>query len=594
MGTSSVLDKADVLFLREGWTCIPPRLQHRAVIVTPREPPKAKLHRAILSCSTEGLVSAPQHSSGRVWVTSQTIAVFDWVRLRSSNLAGAAKAVRSTMESVAEQIERVQILDPSGSVEELAFREPVEEALAALFPRDLDADNAVAFNYFDDSKFRRIGQLLKQLGQPEWSLRPRTYAVLRMIHRVDDMQAFVLDGLFDISLPYSEKTLPNALNSPSVRSKFMELQSMVLTGPGADLESGAGEHAYFNQDADIPFRRVRILGSGGFGEVDEVWSRLSTKQYARKRIPRGRTFKKDRATVADFERELATLKRLSHLHLVKFIGSYSDPKFVSIIMSPVADCNLADYIRVDPFPEERRSCMRPFYGCLASALLYLHQNKIRHKDIKPSNIIIHGDNVLLTDFGTALDWSDRDRSTTKSMPSALSMPYCSPEVAEWEPRDSSSDIWSLGCVFLEMTSVLRGATLSEMRRFFLSNGNTRLYVRTNEEGSRLWIERLRYLGGLPSDNQPLGWIMDMLRRNAQERPRAAELADRIKAAEGPNSFCGLCCADDGDTDTSEEVLVFGDQTDGFVGLHAERVQPLQVDRVEVAKVSLITFDLLLC
>lgn len=52
-------------------------------------------------------------------------------------------------------------------------------------------------------------------------------------------------------------------------------------------------------------------------------------------------------------------------------------------MSPVADCNLKEFLTLQPLSADSRSFLRTFFGCLAAALDYLHQNRIRHKDIKP-------------------------------------------------------------------------------------------------------------------------------------------------------------------------------------------------------------------
>jgi serine/threonine protein kinase len=40
-------------------------------------------------------------------------------------------------------------------------------------------------------------------------------------------------------------------------------------------------------------------------------------------------------------------------------------------------------------------------GCLANGLRYIHDSEVRHKDIKPSNIVLDGTRVLYTDFGIA-------------------------------------------------------------------------------------------------------------------------------------------------------------------------------------------------
>lgn len=123
---------------------------------------------------------------------------------------------------------------------------------------------------------------------------------------------------------------------------------------------------------------------------------------------------------------------------------------MGILMTPVADCDLRFFLdRAAQSQEEH--FLRPFYGCLITAVHYLHQNRIRHKDLKPQNILLKGTKVLITDFGTALDWNDESRATTTGDPGPISITYAAPEVVDRERRSESSDIWSLGCVFVEMT-----------------------------------------------------------------------------------------------------------------------------------------------
>ena len=115
---------------------------------------------------------------------------------------------------------------------------------------------------------------------------------------------------------------------------------------------------------------------------------------------------------------------------------------------PVADCDLKAFLEQQPF--EQCSLLRQFFGCLCSAVQYLHSQKCRHKDLKPGNILIKNNTVFITDFGTAWDWSDLSRGTTVGKSGPYTPRYAAPEVTEWEARNESSDIWSLGCVFLDI------------------------------------------------------------------------------------------------------------------------------------------------
>src|SRR5579862_4254754 len=101
-----------------------------------------------------------------------------------------------------------------------------ERAMAALFPPPIQDGKPTTMRKFKDPEFQRISRLLELFGKLEWSLRPRTYALLRMINEVDAISSFVAEGLYDISIPYSEKRLPDALKGPTVRSKFLKLQPL--------------------------------------------------------------------------------------------------------------------------------------------------------------------------------------------------------------------------------------------------------------------------------------------------------------------------------------------------------------------------------
>src|SRR5437762_10252407 len=89
---------------------------------------------------------------------------------------------------------------------------------------------------FSNENFIRISDMLKKVGKLQWSLLPRTYAILKLSGRLDAMDLFVDDGLTDISLPYTTRTLHAGLRDHAFRSKFLELQSFVLNEQAKDRE----------------------------------------------------------------------------------------------------------------------------------------------------------------------------------------------------------------------------------------------------------------------------------------------------------------------------------------------------------------------
>lgn len=93
------------------------------------------------------------------------------------------------------------------------------------------------------------------------------------------------------------------------------------------------------------------------------------------------------------------------------------------------------------------------FGCLSLGLAFMHVRNIRHKDIKPQNILVHHERLIFTDFGASLDFSN-GRATSEGRPSIWTRRYAPPGVLEYESRDPNADVFSLGCVFIEMFCAL--------------------------------------------------------------------------------------------------------------------------------------------
>jgi hypothetical protein len=282
----------------------------------------------------------------------------------------------------------------------------------------------------EDSVFPLVAEYLTHHGKGEWSLRPRTFAVLKMLGRPELLEDFVKKHRYDSALPYTEGNLPDAVRGLDLRAKFLQLQALVACQESdiSALEEG-GKHLHLSKSGDEYFLSCAPLGQGKKGIVDHVISRRTALPFARKRLKRGLSAPLDAKILGEFETEIHALKRLCHNHIVKLVGSYTDSEEVGLIMTPVADLNLEEFLdssKIDAVLRKRR--LRPFFGCLATALAYLYRKDVRHNDIKPRNILVKDFGVYLADFGISRAWDENMRSTTIGNHEGFTPRYRPPEL----------------------------------------------------------------------------------------------------------------------------------------------------------------------
>ncbi|KAH7395430.1 kinase-like domain-containing protein [Cadophora sp. MPI-SDFR-AT-0126] len=420
---------------------------------------------------------------------------------------------------------------------------------------------------YTEEDIRRIALLLAAIEDGIWSRTPRLYTVLRRAGLLSLQNDFASLQLTDASFPFSAANLPQTLD-PSQRSTFLQHQPCIMTESSSLGDCEQGKHCTYQRPDQVPFQNKGILGSGGFAEVQRVASTITHRTYARKLFHR-KKFGRFKDNLLDFENELDILKQMRHEHIVEIVGSYTDPRYMALIMSPVADYDLSRFLKLAPKSMDGLSSLKTFFGCLATATQYLHKNRIRHKDIKPSNVLVKDGNVLLTDFGLSRD-CNHTRSTTEG-PTARTAKYCAPEVADYMPRSYSSDMWSLGCVFLEVMTVLKGFTVEDLSGFLAENGSHALPFSMNLEAVKAWMEKLEHSQEMERENGPLGWIEQLLCEDRGLRPTAYDLISDIVNYRSMNDrvgeFCGICCRieDDAGSMMSEGLFVGKDEDgDGVV------------------------------
>ncbi|KAN0117874.1 kinase-like protein [Hyaloscypha variabilis] len=272
--------------------------------------------------------------------------------------------------------------------------------------------------------------------------------------------------------------------------------------------SGKGQHVVFEQDEAIPLEQGPFLGRGAFADVYEVKCRGIS--IARKQI-----FCTRRLKIEDLKREIDVLKKLNHKHIINLLGSYKQGIILGLLLHPVAICDLRKLL--DELDENQTPCvdfsndfetlmdrlgfqenisglrerLNRLYGCLANAIQYLHDNDIRHKDIKPQNILLgQNDDLYVTDFGISRDTADASSSITDG-DARGTYRYCAPEVASYNPRGRAADIFSLGCVFLEINTVYRQLSLGVFENFRIENDD-RSYQNSPQK-LQAWMFKLRQI-----------------------------------------------------------------------------------------------------
>jgi len=220
-----------------------------------------------------------------------------------------------------------------------------------------------------------------------------------------------------------------------------------------------GQHVDLTTYHVLPWRIVDYLGAGMSATVHEVEDKTNGRRFAHK-IFRPRHGLALARLKQEVKNEMTIIKRLhSHPHIVKLYWSYTRERTFGMLLTPVAsNGDLGAYLQMiqttqATITSQQFSILSRSFGCLASGLAFIHSQIIRHKDIKPQNILVHNGKMIYTDFGIALDASEQNTTTT-GHPDAFTKRYCAPEVANSKPRNRKSDVFSLGCVFLEIMALL--------------------------------------------------------------------------------------------------------------------------------------------
>jgi serine/threonine-protein kinase ULK/ATG1 len=140
--------------------------------------------------------------------------------------------------------------------------------------------------------------------------------------------------------------------------------------------------------------------------------------------------------------EVDILNKLKHENIIKLYNSFYHDSILYLVLEK-CKADLDQYIK-ENFNIISNTQKIEWIKQLIHGLIFLHSNKIIHKDLKPKNILITEDNILkISDFGFARYIESEDNiSTICGTPL-----YMSPELFKNDTiYDYKSDYWSMGII----------------------------------------------------------------------------------------------------------------------------------------------------
>ncbi|KAL8263633.1 hypothetical protein R6Q59_021763 [Mikania micrantha] len=322
----------------------------------------------------------------------------------------------------------------------------------------------------------------------------------------------VSDRVADLAMDSSsvfEKSFNQAFRNRMAASKMSHFWKTASDSKGQHTSPTLSSR-YLND-----FEELQPIGHGGFGHVVLCKNKLDGRQYAVKKI---RLKDKTQPLNDRILREVATLSRLQHQHVVRYYqawfetgdaGCYGDATWGSRTAASSSfsyvDHRATDvigqdnkvgtflYIQMEYCPRTLRQLFESYshfdkkvawhlFRQIVEGLAHIHGQGIIHRDLTPNNIFFDARNdIKIGDFGLAkflkLEQLDQDVDPTETTGMSVDGTgqigtyfYTAPEIEQqWPKINEKADMYSLGIIFLELwhpfsTGMERHLILSELKK----------------------------------------------------------------------------------------------------------------------------------
>ncbi|CAF1097538.1 unnamed protein product, partial [Brachionus calyciflorus] len=206
------------------------------------------------------------------------------------------------------------------------------------------------------------------------------------------------------------------------------------------------------QQTDEIYVYVKFLGEGSFGRVNLYRNSTDNSLVVWKEIELKKLELKYRQEAFS---EVEILSMLDHPNIISYYKHFIGDDVLYIELQYAKAGTLASMInqrkKINEFFDEETILW--YFFQLTSAIEYIHELGIMHRDIKALNIFFMQSGLLkLGDFGIA-KILDPNIEYLKTVVGTLF--YMSPEIIEGKKYNYKSDIWSVGCVTHEILTLNR-------------------------------------------------------------------------------------------------------------------------------------------
>ena len=246
-------------------------------------------------------------------------------------------------------------------------------------------------------------------------------------------------------------------------SSLHERLSMLVAEDGEEEDAGLVSFLSGNSFDKTNWIKGSLIGEGSFGMVSLALHAITgelmaVKQVELPSVQQGTEIdKKKNIMISALKHEIDLLQGMQHPNIVQYLGTSQDDKYLNIFLEYVPGGSIAVMLKqYNTFPEP---LVRNFVRQILEGLAYLHGRNIIHRDIKGANVLVDNKgSVKISDFGI----SKRVEASSMLGPAGgvhINRPslqgsvfWMAPEVVRQSAHTKKADIWSLGCLIVEMFS----------------------------------------------------------------------------------------------------------------------------------------------